>query len=60
MRTRLALLLLILGLLPAGGALAINRPGVLGSAGELYSVRTGTYCRYAPDAGDEVAWRVRA
>jgi tetratricopeptide (TPR) repeat protein len=23
------------------------------------SVRTGTHCRYAPDAGDEVTWRVR-
>jgi hypothetical protein len=43
MKTRLALLLLTLGLLPAGTALALNRPGVLGSEGELYSVRTGIY-----------------
>jgi tetratricopeptide (TPR) repeat protein len=24
------------------------------------AVRTGTHCRYAPDAGDEVTWRVRS
>lgn len=59
MKTRLVLLLLLLGLMPAGGALAINRPGVLGSSGELYSVRTGTYSELFPgtkgkDAGNTV------
>ena len=48
MKTRLTLLLLALGLLPAGGALAMNRPGVLGANGELYFVRTGTYQELFP------------
>lgn len=48
MKNRLVLLFLVLGLLPAGTALAMNRPGVLGSEGELYFVRTGTYQELFP------------
>ena len=59
MNIRRSLLLLALGLLPASSALAMNRPGVLGSEGELYSVRTGTYKELFPggtqtDAGNKV------
>ena len=48
MKTRLALLLLVLGLVPAGAVLAANRPGVLGSEGEIYFVRAGAYRELFP------------
>ncbi len=55
MKTRLALLFFVLGLVPSGTVLAANRPGVLGSEGEIYFVRAGVYRELFPEGKETPA-----